>query len=119
MRDTLTEVARAVPATGKLLYRLVRDERVDEKKRLATVAALAYAVLPFDLIPDRFPIIGRVDDVVIGAAAIHALMEAAGDEILDEHWDAADSSLEALRSGVETVSGFVPKPLRRLFRPVG
>ena len=119
MRDALTEFARAVPATGKLLYRLVRDERVDEKKRLAAVAALAYAVLPFDLIPDKLPLIGRVDDVVIGAAAIHALLEEAGEEIIAEHWEAGDSSLDALRSGVEMVAGLVPKPLRRILRPAG
>jgi uncharacterized membrane protein YkvA (DUF1232 family) len=119
MRDTFSEIARAIPATGKLLYRLVRDERVDEKKRLAAVGAFAYAILPFDLIPDRFPIIGRVDDVVIGAAAILALLEEAGDDIVAEHWDAADSSLDALRSGVEVVAGLVPRPLRRLLRPAG
>lgn len=117
MRDTLTEVARAVPATGKLLYRLVRDERVDERRRFAAVAALAYAVLPFDLIPDRFPFIGRIDDVVIGAAAISALMEAAGDEILTEHWEAGEASLEALRDGAAVVAGLVPRPLRRMLRP--
>jgi uncharacterized membrane protein YkvA (DUF1232 family) len=119
MRDTLTEAARAVPATGKLLYRLVRDERVDERRRYAAVAAFAYAVLPFDLIPDRFPLIGRVDDIVIGAAAMHALLEEAGDEIVAEHWDAGDASLDALRTGVEMVAGLVPKPLRRLLRPAG
>lgn len=117
MKDTIFEAVRAVPATGKLLYRLVRDDRVDERRRYAAVAALAYAILPFDLIPDRFPLIGRVDDVVIGAAAIHALIEAAGEDILDEHWDAAPDSLAAFRSGVETVAGFVPKPLRRILRP--
>ena len=119
MRETLGEAARAVPATGKLLYRLVRDERVDEKRRLAAVAAFAYALLPFDLIPDKLPLIGRLDDVVIGAAAIHALIEEAGDDIVAEHWDATDSSLEALRSGIEMVAGLVPKPLRRILRPAG
>lgn len=117
MKETVTDALRAVPATGKLLYRLVRDERVDERKRLAAVAALVYAVLPFDIIPDRFPLIGRVDDLVIGAAAIHALLETAGDDILDEHWDASDRSLEALRGAVETIAGFVPKPLRRVLGP--
>jgi uncharacterized membrane protein YkvA (DUF1232 family) len=116
MRETLTEAARAVPATGKLLYRLVRDERVDERRRFAAVAALVYAVLPFDLIPDRFPVIGRLDDVVIGAAALNALMDAAGDDILAEHWDAAPDSLEALRDGIAVVAGFLPKPLRRVLR---
>lgn len=116
MRETFTQVALAVPATGKLVYRLVRDDRVDERKRAGVLAALVYALLPFDFIPDRLPLIGRVDDVVIGAAALQALFEAAGDEIIAEHWDAADSSLDALRNGVDVVAGFLPKPLRRLLQ---
>lgn len=117
MKETIAETLRAVPATGKLIYRLLRDERVDERKRLAVVAACAYAVLPFDLIPDRIPVIGKVDDLVIGAAAIHALMEAAGDDLLAEHWDASPGALDALRGGVEAVAGFMPRPLRRILQP--
>ena len=114
MKDTITEVATAIPATGKLLYRLVRDERVDERKRAGVVAALVYALLPFDLIPDRFPVIGRVDDLVIGAAAVQSLFDAAGDAIIEEHWEGSDSALAALLTGVDVVAGFMPKPLRRL-----
>jgi uncharacterized membrane protein YkvA (DUF1232 family) len=116
MKETLMEFARSVPATGQLVYRVMRDDRVDERARTVMVAALGYAVLPFDLIPDRLPVIGKIDDVVVVAAALKGLFDAAGDEILHEHWDAGDGSLEALLSLVETVSGFLPKPARRLLR---
>lgn len=116
MKDTFLEAARAVPATVKLVYRLVRDERIDERKRAGVVAALAYAALPFDFIPDRFPIIGRVDDLVIGAAALQALFDEAGEELVRENWEASAGSLDALLGIVDTVSGFVPKPVRRLFQ---
>jgi uncharacterized membrane protein YkvA (DUF1232 family) len=101
----------------KLVYRLVRDERIDERKRAGVLAALAYAALPFDFIPDRFPIIGRVDDLVIGAAALQALFDEAGEEIVKENWEASSGSLDALLGIVDTVSGFMPKPLRRLLQP--
>lgn len=116
MRETITEVAVAIPATGKLLYRLVRDERVDERRRAGVVAALVYALLPFDLIPDRLPVIGRVDDVVIGAAALQSLFEAAGDDIVAEHWDGSEAALSSLLTGVDVIAGFMPKPLRRLLQ---
>lgn len=114
MKKTFVESMRAVPATGRLLFRLMRDERLDERKRAAVVAAVAYAALPIDLIPDRLPIIGKLDDVVIGAAAVHALFQEAGEEILEEHWEASSASLDALLGIAETVSGFMPRPLRRL-----
>lgn len=116
MTETLREIARAIPATAQLVYRVVRDKRVDETKRAVMLAALGYAVLPFDLIPDRIPLIGKIDDIVIVAAALQALFEAAGDEILKEHWEASDGSLETLLSFVEVVAGIMPKPARRLLR---
>ena len=114
MMETFREAARSVPATLQLVYRLLRDERVDERKRVAVVAALAYVALPFDLIPDRVPIIGRVDDLVIGATALQALIDDAGEAIVREHWEASEKSLETLLGVVSTVSSFMPKPLRRL-----
>lgn len=116
MRDTIAEAARAVPATGLLFYRLVRDERIDRRKRAAVVAALAYAVLPFDFIPDRLPFVGRVDDIVVGAAALQALCDAAGDDIVNEHWTGSPRALDAVLSGVDVVAGIMPKPLKRLLR---
>ncbi len=116
MRETFLEVVKAVPASLQLVYRLVRDERVDERRRAAMVAALAYALLPFDLIPDRIPVIGRVDDVVIVGAAFQSLVEAAGEEVVAEHWEGSVGSLDVLLGVVETVSSFVPRSLRRLLR---
>ncbi len=114
MMETLVEAARSVPASLQLVYRLLRDDRIDERKRAAVVAALAYVALPFDFIPDRLPIIGRLDDLVIGATALQALIDDAGEAIVREHWEASDRSLEALLGVVATVSSFMPKPLRRL-----
>ena len=116
MKDTLIEFAQAIPATARLAYRVLRDERVDEKRRAVAVASLGYAVLPFDLIPDRIPLIGKLDDIVVVAAAFQALFEEAGDELLAEHWEGSEGGLEALLSLVEMVGGFMPKPARRLLR---
>ena len=115
MKDTLIEFAQAIPATGRLVYRVLRDDRVDEKRRAVAVASLGYAILPFDLIPDRIPFIGKIDDLVV-IAAFQALFEEAGDEVLAEHWEGSDGGLEALLSLVEMVSGFMPKQGRRLLR---
>ena len=114
MKEAIVEVLRAIPTTLQLVYRLLRDDRVDDRKRAGVVAALAYAVLPFDFIPDRIPIIGRVDAFVIGAAALQTLFDEAGEAIMREHWDGSEENLENLLGVVETVSSFVPKPLRRL-----
>lgn len=116
MKETFLEAVRAVPATLQLVYRLLRDERLDDRKRAAVLAALVYTALPFDFIPDRLPIIGRLDDFVIGAVALQALFDDAGEAIVRQHWEGSDASLDALLGIVETVTSFVPRPLRRLLR---
>jgi uncharacterized membrane protein YkvA (DUF1232 family) len=116
MKETLIEFVQAIPATGRLVYRVLRDDRVDEKRRAVAMASLGYVLLPFDLIPDRIPLIGKIDDVVVVAAAFQALFEAAGDEVLAEHWEGSEGGLEALLSLVEMVGGFMPRQGRRLLR---
>jgi len=108
----LVKFVNAVPATFKLVYRLARDPRIDRKHRVAAGAALAYALVPFDLIPDRLPVIGKVDDVAVVVVALTRLVDAAGPEIVREHWDADPEALDTLLGLLETAEQFVPKRLR-------
>ena len=51
------------------------------------------------------------------AVALQALVVAAGDEIVRDHWDASEESLDALLAGVDVVAGLMPRPVRRLLQP--
>jgi uncharacterized membrane protein YkvA (DUF1232 family) len=51
------------------LWRYVRDGRVPLWRKLVGVAAVAYLIWPFDLIPDFIPVIGYLDDAGILTAA--------------------------------------------------
>jgi uncharacterized membrane protein YkvA (DUF1232 family) len=108
----LTRFVTAVPASVKLVYRLARDPRIERKHRVAAGAALAYAVLPFDLIPDRIKVLGKVDDAAVVVVALTRLVEAAGPDLVREHWDADPESLETLLGLLSTAEQFVPRRLR-------
>lgn len=108
----LKDVVTTVPAVGKLLVRLVRDERIETKYRVGAGLALVYAVLPFDLIPDRIPVLGKVDDAAVAVLAMTRLLEAAGEDIVREHWDASPGSLDAVLGALAIAGRFVPKRLR-------
>lgn len=43
--------------------RYVRSAKVARWKKLMGVLAVAYAILPFDLIPDFVPVLGWLDDI--------------------------------------------------------
>lgn len=110
--DTARQAAGAVPAVAKLVVRLARDERIDRKHRIGAGLAVIYALLPIDLIPDRIPVLGKVDDAAIVVLALTRLIEAAGDDIVREHWDGSPGALDAVLGGLAVAGRFVPSRLR-------
>ena len=104
----------AVLPSAKLLYRLATDNRVPSRTRLLSLAALAYTLLPIDLIPDSIPILGKVDDFGLVAIALVRLVNDAGPEVVREHWDGDDETLEAFLNAVAFLDSLIPARVRRL-----
>lgn len=115
----LVRFVDAVPATVKLVVRLMRDERVDRRHRIAAGLALAYVVLPIDLIPDRIRVLGRLDDAALVIVALTRLVDAAGIDVVREHWDADGESLDTLLGLLAAAGSFVPKRLRLVTAMMG
>src|SRR5262249_31200620 len=68
-RARVLDIGLHLPTFVRLYWRLFRDRRVSIWPKAMLVAALAYVVLPFDLIPDVIVGIGEIDDAVIVIAA--------------------------------------------------
>ena len=69
----------------RILFRLMVDSRVPLRLKLLLPAAIAYIILPFDLVPDFIPWgIGRLDDVLVLVLAGLLLMLLAPREVLME-----------------------------------
>lgn len=114
-RDTLKSLVRDIPSFIKLLARLVRDPRVSRLDKALVGLVLAYFVAPVDLVPEiAFPVIGQLDDVYFLALALSRLVNNAGVEVLLEHWDGEESSLELLLSGLDRAAAILPAPARVL-----
>ena len=57
-------------------------------------AALGYFIMPMDVVPDVFAVIGFTDDIAVLTAAL-AMIRA---HIKMEHYDAADAALERMKT---------------------
>lgn len=84
-----------LPSIVRLYWRLFRDERVSVWLKAMLVAAVAYVILPIDLIPDTLPVIGEVDDVVILLVAARWFLLWCPAAVVREHVDAISARLRA------------------------
>lgn len=64
---------RSLSMTLAQLGRWLRDPSVPGWRKLVGVAAVAYVVLPADLVPDVVPVLGWLDDAGVVALAMTLL----------------------------------------------
>jgi uncharacterized membrane protein YkvA (DUF1232 family) len=57
--------ARSLKRETYAMYLAVRDPRTPWYAKVVAGAVLAYALSPFDLIPDFIPVIGLLDDLIL------------------------------------------------------
>ena len=84
-------VAAGLPFAEDLLaaYYCAFDRETPRPVQAALVGALAYFVLPFDVVPDLIPLLGFSDDAAVLAAAIKLV----ADHIGPQHREAARRAL--------------------------
>jgi uncharacterized membrane protein YkvA (DUF1232 family) len=86
-------LAGFIPDCFVLVKRLVQDPRVPRRRKLLLGLLGAYLALPFDLVPDFIPVAGQLDDAVVIALALRAVLRGGGPELIREHWPGPEGSL--------------------------
>jgi uncharacterized membrane protein YkvA (DUF1232 family) len=61
---------RAARFDFRMLLAAIRDRRTPWRAKLLVVFVIAYALWPFDLIPDLVPVVGWIDDLIIVPAGL-------------------------------------------------
>ena len=90
-------LARFVPDCIVLFRRLLADERIPRRRKLALVALLGYLASPIDLVPDFIPVAGQLDDVLAVVLVLRFVLRSADDDLLAEHWPGPPQALALLR----------------------
>jgi uncharacterized membrane protein YkvA (DUF1232 family) len=95
-RQDARALAGFIPDCVVLFRRLLADERVPRRRKLPLVALVGYLAMPFDLVPDFIPVAGQLDDAIIAALALRAVLRGGGPDLLREHWPGPEASLRLI-----------------------
>jgi len=115
-RRSAVRLLRELPNLLKLLFGLVRDPRVARFDKILLGGVIAYVLLPADLIPDVFGVLGLADDLYLIGLALNRLFSNAGADLLLEHWQGNPRALGYLVEGVEEVGSLLPRRIRETLR---
>ena len=63
---------------------------------MLVVLLLGYLALPIDLVPDFIPVVGQLDDAVLAAIVLRAVIRGSGRELIEQHWPGPRESLRLL-----------------------
>jgi uncharacterized membrane protein YkvA (DUF1232 family) len=105
-REDARAVAGFIPDCIVLFRRVLADSRTPRRSRAIVIALLGYLALPFDVVPDFIPVAGQLDDAVVVALALRAILRGGGVEMIEEHWPGPDSSLSLILK----LAGRTPTP---------
>jgi len=70
LKKVLLRAGRTIARPALEAFEMVLDQSTPAQARVSLVAALAYLILPIDLMPDFIPIAGFSDDLVALTAVI-------------------------------------------------
>jgi uncharacterized membrane protein YkvA (DUF1232 family) len=95
----LRELVRIVPDLLRLVRGLIADPTVSLGPRLALVGLLIWLLNPIDLIPEFIPVVGPLDDVIVGVIVLRYVRRSVGLEELQRRWPGTAEGF-ALLSGI-------------------
>ena len=95
-----------LPDIVALIFRLLKDNRVPMKTKAVVGASLGYVVCPFDILPDKIPFVGALDDLSVIFFALNRIINDVDINVILENWQGENEFVVILRKTVEFFSGF-------------
>ena len=108
----IKETLLVVPRLALLVPKLMGDERVPRRTKLALAGLAAYIVSPWDLIPDFIPGVGQLDDAIVLLLFVDGVLNQVEDSVLLEHWTGEVATLRRVQKFSRTVSRLAPRELK-------
>ena len=96
-----------LPTYARVVWGIMRDPRTPIGLKGMLAAALAYVVLPVDIIPDVIPILGQADDLTVLLLVLDLFIQHAPAEVRAEHTARAKNGTADLDRDLEKLRGLM------------
>ncbi|MFO7889211.1 MAG: DUF1232 domain-containing protein [bacterium] len=109
------------PDLFHLLCKLSVDPEVSTKEKAKLAGAIAYFVLPIDLVPEAITgPIGYVDDIALAAYVLNSIVNNSNEDIVTKHWAGDGDILKVIQQILKVADEMVGSGLwRKVKRIVG
>jgi uncharacterized membrane protein YkvA (DUF1232 family) len=106
----------ALPDLFHLVVKLTMDKRVDAVSKAALGAAVAWAVMPFDILPDMLGPLGMVDDLLVLVLALDFMIDRTPRNVVQEHWAGSGDVFELIRNVLDKADEWMGRGLYQRVR---
>jgi uncharacterized membrane protein YkvA (DUF1232 family) len=112
----MTNLVLLLPRLARMIAALMTDRSVPVAAKVALAAMAIYLASPVDILPDFIPIVGWIDDVMLVALVVDALMTRVDRATLLRYWPGTPRSLDAVAAVARGMARWVPGRVKnRLF----
>jgi len=108
----LKETLLAVPRIALLVPKLLGDDRVPTRTKVALGGLALYLASPWDIIPDFIPGLGQLDDAVVLLIFVDAVLNQVDDAVILEHWTGEVETLRRVQEFSRSLSKWTPSELK-------
>lgn len=114
LKSRMKNLLMFLPNMVVLSAKLMVDSRVPRTERALFAAAVIYAIIPFDFIPDMIPFIGQVDDLFLVALTLLRLIDRTDDLVVRQHWRGGGDIVQLAESAATIAPLLMPKRVARV-----
>ncbi len=116
-----SEMIHQAPALYRLMTRLLDDRSLPGRMSPLVIAAIAYFILPEDVIPEeKFGPMGYVDDIYLCAFVADQVMRETGPEdIITRNWDGTAPVIPLIREVLEREKELIGDKKERIMEYIG
>jgi len=114
VKASLKNALMFLPNMVMLCGRLLTDKRVSTAEKALFAAAIIYAIMPLDFIPDLFPFIGQIDDAYLIALTLMRLVTRTDESVVREHWSGGGDIIALTDSIAKLAPVLLPKRVTRV-----